>query len=64
MEFKKAFPLRFWINLGRREDRRNETEARLAEAGVVAERFGALDGRTKKPEARDKRQEGAGLGEA
>jgi hypothetical protein len=59
MEFEQAFPLRFWINLGRREDRRNETEARLEEAGVTAERFAAVDGRCKKPEARDKRPGGA-----
>jgi hypothetical protein len=59
MEIEKAFPLRFRINLGRREDRRNETEARLAEAGVAAERFVAVDGRCKKPEARDKRPGGA-----
>ena len=46
MDFEEAFPLRFWINLGRREDRRHETEARLAEAGVHAERFAAVDSRT------------------
>jgi hypothetical protein len=59
MDFEQAFPLRFWINLGRREDRRNETEARLEEAGVTAERFGAVDARFKRPEARDQKPEGA-----
>lgn len=43
MNFEETFPLRFWINLGRREDRRVETEARLAEAGVAAERFSAIN---------------------
>ena len=45
MDFESAFPLRFWINLGRREDRRVETEARLPEAGIVAERFPGVDAR-------------------
>ena len=45
MNFEKAFPLRFWINLGRREDRRVETEARLEELGMTAERFAAVDAR-------------------
>ena len=45
MKLDETFPLRFWINLGRREDRRNETEARLEEAGVAAERFAAVDGK-------------------
>jgi hypothetical protein len=43
VKLEQAFPLRFWINLGRREDRRAETEARLAEAGITAERFAAID---------------------
>lgn len=45
MNFEQAFPLRFWINLGRREDRRLETEARLDEVGITAERFAAVDAR-------------------
>lgn len=45
MDFERAFPLRFWINLGRREDRRVEMEARLDEAGITAERFAAVDAR-------------------
>jgi hypothetical protein len=45
MNFEKAFPLRFWINLGRREDRRLATEARLDEIGFTAERFAAVDAR-------------------
>lgn len=45
MNFEQAFPLRFWINLGRREDRRVETEARLDEIGITAERFAAVDAR-------------------
>jgi hypothetical protein len=43
MDFERAFPLRFWINLGRREDRRVETEGRLEEQGITAERFAAVD---------------------
>lgn len=56
MNFETAFPLRFWINLGRRQDRRVETEARLEELGIVAERFAAVDARfvRKKPETRIK----------
>ena len=52
MDFEQAFPLRFWINLGRREDRRVETEARLDEIGITAERFAAVDARwmKRKPE--------------
>jgi hypothetical protein len=45
MNVDTAFPLKFWINLGRREDRRLETEARLEEAGLSAERFAAADAR-------------------
>jgi hypothetical protein len=54
MNFEQTFPLRFWINLGRREDRRLETEARLEEIGITAERFGAVDARwiEKMPETR------------
>jgi hypothetical protein len=59
MNFEQAFPLRFWINLGRREDRRLETETRLDEIGIAAERFAAVDARfvRKKPEARNQRPE-------
>jgi len=45
MDFNKTFPLRYWINLGRRADRRGETEYRLAEAGITGERFPAVDSR-------------------
>lgn len=45
MDFEKAFPLRFWINLGRREDRRIRTETVLEKAGVSAERFPAVSDR-------------------
>lgn len=45
MEFCKLFPLRFCINLGRREDRRFEVEARFEEAGIPVERFQAVDAR-------------------
>jgi len=61
MDFEQAFPLRFWISLGRREDRRNETEARLEEAGVTAERFGTVDAKFKKPEARDRKPKPGGI---
>jgi hypothetical protein len=50
MDFENAFPLRFWINLGRREDRRVETEARLAEVGIEAEQFVGIDGGRKRSE--------------
>jgi Core-2/I-Branching enzyme len=43
MDFEKEFPLRFWINLGRREDRRMDMEGRLEELGITAERFAAVD---------------------
>lgn len=45
MDFEKAFPLKFWINLGSREDRRVEMAARLEEIGIAAERFAAVDAR-------------------
>jgi hypothetical protein len=45
MDFEITFPLRYWINLARRSDRRGETEWRLAEAGITAERFPAVDAR-------------------
>src|SRR5690606_19647241 len=45
MDFEKTFPLRYWVNLGRRADRRGETEFRLEEAGITAERFAAVDAR-------------------
>jgi GR25 family glycosyltransferase involved in LPS biosynthesis len=43
MDFEETFPLRLWINLGRREDRRHAVEAELEKAGIVAERFAAVD---------------------
>lgn len=45
MNFDVEFPLKFWINLGRREDRRVMTESQLAGVEVMAERFSAVDGR-------------------
>lgn len=63
MDFESAFRLRFWINLGRREDRRVETEARLAEAGVVAERIAGVDGRTVNTTGNDHRISRIELGE-
>ena len=43
MDFEKTFPLRLWINLGRRQDRRDAMEGRLEEAGITAERFPGID---------------------
>ena len=45
MDFEKTFPLRYYINLGRREDRRTELEFHLDQIGVTAERFPAIDSR-------------------
>ena len=45
MDFKTTFPLRYWINLGRRNDRRVDTEWKLETAGVDAQRFPAVDAR-------------------
>ena len=45
MNLAAAFPLVLWFNQGKREDLRNEMEARLAEAGIAAERFRALEPR-------------------
>ncbi len=45
MDFEKTFPLRYYINLGRREDRRTELEWHLDQIGVTAERFPAIDAR-------------------
>jgi hypothetical protein len=45
MDLAAAFPLTFWINRAKREDRRNEMEANLAEAVLPAERFGAVEPR-------------------
>ncbi len=45
MQIEKTFPARYWINLGRRHDRRVETEYQLAFAGITAERFPAVDAR-------------------
>lgn len=45
MRIRDDFPLRFWINLGRREDRRFRMERVLEEVGVTAERFPAVDAR-------------------
>jgi len=45
MNFEDQFPLCFYLNLGRRDDRRAQTERELFEAGIVAERFPAVDAR-------------------
>jgi len=52
MNFEQTFPLRYFINLGRRQDRRVGTEIALAEAGISAERLPAVDARfVKNPRA-------------
>lgn len=45
MNFKDNFPLCFYLNLGRRDDRRAQTERALYEVGIAAERFPAIDHR-------------------
>jgi len=45
MDFEKTFPLRYYINLGRREDRRTELEWHLDQVGISAQRFPAVDSR-------------------
>lgn len=55
MDFEKAFPLRFWINPGPREDLRVVMERRLEEQRIQVERFVAVDAVRKKPETRSKR---------
>ncbi len=45
MNIEKEFPARYWINLGRRQDRRVEMEYQLELAGIRAERFPAVDAR-------------------
>jgi GR25 family glycosyltransferase involved in LPS biosynthesis len=45
MDFEKTFPLRFYLNLGQREDRRTELEWHLDQVGVTATRFPAIDAR-------------------
>jgi len=45
MDFEKTFPLRYYINLGRREDRRTELEYHLDQIGITAQRFSAIDSR-------------------
>ncbi len=43
MNIEQEFPARYWINLGRRQDRRVETEWQLQKAGFSAERLPAVD---------------------
>ena len=43
MDFETTFPVRYWINLGRRADRRAKMEARFDQAGLTVERFPAVD---------------------
>jgi hypothetical protein len=45
MNIEEEFPARYWINLGRRQERRFETEWQLQRAGFTAERFPAVDAR-------------------
>jgi len=45
MDFEKEFPLRYYLNLGRREDRRTEMEWMLEQTGIRVERFPAVDAR-------------------
>lgn len=45
MNLEEAFPARYWINLGRRQERRFETEWQLLKIGIAAERFPAVDAR-------------------
>jgi len=45
MDFEQTFPARYWINLGRRSDRRGETEFRFELAGITVKRFPAVDAR-------------------
>lgn len=45
MDLHQTFPLRYYINLGRRQDRRAETEIALHQAGITAERWPAIDSR-------------------
>lgn len=45
MNIENEFPARYWINLGRRQERRFETEWQLEKAGITAERFPAVDAR-------------------
>jgi hypothetical protein len=45
MDIEKTFPLRYFINLGRRQDRRVETEIALEDVGFTAERFPAVAAR-------------------
>lgn len=45
MNFEEEFPLRYYLNLGRREDRRTEIEWMLEQTGVTAKRLPAVDAR-------------------
>jgi hypothetical protein len=45
MKFNEVFPLKFYINLERRGDRRADTKIKLLTAGINAERFPAIDSR-------------------
>jgi hypothetical protein len=45
MKLNIIFPLRFWINLGRRGDRRDGMREKLEGCGLGAERFPAVDAR-------------------
>lgn len=45
MDWEQEFPLRLWINLGHRADRRARLEWHLQERELTAERFPAVDAR-------------------
>jgi len=45
MNFERDFPLKYYLNLGRREDRRTEIEWMFDEVGITVERFPAVDAR-------------------
>ena len=45
MDFRVTFPLMYYLNLARRQDRRMECEEEFEKAGLQVERFPAVDGR-------------------
>src|SRR5687767_7266856 len=45
-KLEDAFPLRCYLNLARREDRRTEAEYQFAQQGLAVERMAAVNGRT------------------
>ncbi|MFC7339387.1 glycosyltransferase family 25 protein [Haloferula chungangensis] len=45
MKFSETFPLRYYMNLGRRQDRRCEAEFQFESVELMVERFAAIDAR-------------------